>query len=352
MLVALVLLLLPVGVARGEGTGLSVPGDMDGSGEVDAGDAAAMLRLLDGNGQADAALSGDVTQNGTVDGTDVLAALWMAAGKIADSVKFVERVSTGLLPETAFSRFCYDGSSVLTGGAYQNDTVSITISSGRAYDSTYYLADIYLQDIRCLKAGYGGDGVFLSDARVPELAAAYDALVAVNGDYYTQRAYGPIIRNGHTITGSVSPEPDLCVIGWDGVMTTFAHNTLDKATLAALDPYQTFAFGPRLLDESGHARSNFSSNISGVNPRTVLGYYSPGHYAFLVIDGRQGSYSAGMSLSDTAAFAEELGFAAAYNLDGGRSSAMASRDGLINKPSQNGRVVSDILYISASPENR
>jgi exopolysaccharide biosynthesis protein len=51
--------------------------------------------------------------------------------------------------------------------------------------------------------------------------------------------------------------------------------------------WQIFYFGPMLLDEEGHAMKKFNSDVNPVNPRSVIGYYEPGHYCFLVVDGRQ-----------------------------------------------------------------
>jgi exopolysaccharide biosynthesis protein len=47
---------------------------------------------------------------------------------------------------------------------------------------------------------------------------------------------------------------------------------------------------------------------------------------------------------------EELGFARAYNLDGGRSSILLSQSGPINSPYRDGRPSSDIVAIRELPE--
>lgn len=333
--------------AKARGASL-FPGDPEGKGAVTARDAAFMLRVLNGSQareEVDAAL--DLTQNGILNETDVLSALWVAAGKIPDPVKFVERISTGLLDETEFTRFSY-GDPMDDGlGNYKDDSVSITVSSGKFHGSVYYVADIYLQDVRLFQTGYAGDGI-LKNGYVQDLAQSYDAVLAINGDYYTQRNYGPIIRNGEILYGKISAAPDLCVLGWDGIVTTLPRGTLDEAGLARLHPYQSWVFGPALLEESGQAVKNPESDVSGVNPRTVLGYYGPGHYAFMVVDGRQDGYSTGLTMGNLASLCQKLGFQAAYNLDGGRSSAMSGSHGLLNRPSQNGRHVNDILYIARS----
>jgi len=53
-----------------------------------------------------------------------------------------------------------------------------------------------------------------------------------------------------------------------------------------------------------------------------------------------------MSLAELAALFQELGCKEAYNLDGGKSSAMVWNGSLVNDPADGGRRVSDIVYIA------
>ncbi len=39
--------------------------------------------------------------------------------------------------------------------------------------------------------------------------------------------------------------------------------------------------------------TEFNSTLGKANPRTAVGNYEPGHYCFLVVDGRQPGYSDG-----------------------------------------------------------
>lgn len=68
------------------------------------------------------------------------------------------------------------------------------------------------------------------------------------------------------------------------------------------------------------------------DPRTVLGYN--GRKLFLmVVDGRQGDYSDGMTYRDVANAMIELGAEEAINLDGGGSATFVKNGKLINRPS-------------------
>ncbi len=73
------------------------------------------------------------------------------------------------------------------------------------------------------------------------------------------------------------------------------------------------------------------------NPRTAMGITADGELVFTVVDGRQPSYSSGVSATDLARIMLSLGCVDAINLDGGGSSAMVlfenGKANLVNSPS-------------------
>lgn len=92
---------------------------------------------------------------------------------------------------------------------------------------------------------------------------------------------------------------------------------------------------PARLDSVGNA------GFRNRNPRTAVGFTRDGRRLFyVVVDGRQPGYSAGMTLRELAAFMRDLGAHEALNLDGGGSSAMVVPDlrgdtavTIVNRPS-------------------
>ena len=86
--------------------------------------------------------------------------------------------------------------------------------------------------------------------------------------------------------------------------------------------------------------------VSYPNPRSAIGYYEPGHYCFVVVDGRQNGYAKGMNIPQLATLFEELGCTRAYNLDGGGSAVMVFNHERYSKQSNGGgRELGDILLI-------
>ena len=70
----------------------------------------------------------------------------------------------------------------------------------------------------------------------------------------------------------------------------------------------------------------------------------------MVVDGRQGSYSRGLTLVELSELMVSLGCTVAYNLDGGDSAQLYWQGRIYNSPSDDGRSMSDIVYL-IDPQN-
>ena len=108
--------------------------------------------------------------------------------------------------------------------------------------------------------------------------------------------------------------------------------------------WQAFSFGPSLLDENGQLRGRYKQ--VNHDPRTIIGMVEPGHYLFIVVDGRQNGYSDGLTYYESALLARQLGCTVAFNLDGGKTSQMLFEHKLANHPYKGGRDTSDLICIA------
>lgn len=122
---------------------------------------------------------------------------------------------------------------------------------------------------------------------------------------------------------------------------------MDWQQLVQNGAYQSWVFGPSLLDENGKAKKDFVTwdYIRQSHPRTAIGYYEPGHYCLLLVDGRQKS-SRGMFLNEMADVFEKLGCKVAYNLDGGHCSFMIYQNKVISHPYKPEHEVADGIFIT------
>jgi exopolysaccharide biosynthesis protein len=225
--------------------------------------------------------------------------------------------------------------------SYQSQRVRIAITQRKAYDSTYYIADVWVKDIEAFQTAFAMNAYGQGRHEMPlETANRAAAVFAVSGDYYGARSEGVVVRNGLLYRDVMSE--DVCILNKDGTVEIFRRGTFSSIDTLDETVWQAWAFGPALV-ENGAVCDTSQSSIRVKNPRCAIGYYEPGHYCFIVVDGRQKGYSDGMSLDELAATFAALGCQTAYNLDGGATAMMVFQGELVNQPANGGRTSSDII---------
>ncbi|MDU7338257.1 MAG: phosphodiester glycosidase family protein [Clostridium sp.] len=243
-------------------------------------------------------------------------------------------------------------SAVVSDTSYKDSKTRIEIKQYRENDTTIYVADIVLTDSSALKTALANNtyGKNITQ-RTSAMAEQNNALLAINGDYYSARS-GYVIRNGvlYRETSSDSSQEDL-VIKKDGSFEIVTEGSVTAKQLLEDNVQQVLSFGPSLVKngEVSITQNEEVGKAMASNPRTAIGQVDDLHYVMVVSDGRT-EESAGLSLYQLADFMENLGVKTAYNLDGGGSSTMVFRGQIINQPTTGGnkiseRKVSDIVYI-------
>lgn len=247
--------------------------------------------------------------------------------------KFADKFTSGEVEKTATS--------------YKSKNVNVSINKFDEDGVVYFVADIYIADIKYFKTAFGenkpGSRDFIDDN-----LKANKGIVGINGDNCWDNEC-LLIRNGVFYKRWSNSHFDALVMYNDGTMKTIPGKDFNFKAVKAEAPYQAWGFGPMLLDSNGQPMTKFNTTVSGVNPRTAIGYYEPGHYCFVVVDGRRPSYSKGYTMKELSKLMFKLGCKAAYNLDGGDSSQMAFMSKYANDPSGN-RKVDDMIYITDSEE--
>lgn len=227
---------------------------------------------------------------------------------------------------------------------YRDDNVQVIIEKGqKGKYFVYYAAEIWVRDISFLKSGFAknkyGRGIHET---VSTMAKKYKALLAISGDYYGARSNGAVIRNGYLYRDTQLR--DVCVLYENGELKSYERENLDWDAVLAKNPYQAWSFGPPLV-RNGEILEIGDHPVAKTNPRCAIGYYEPGHYVFVIVDGRQEGYSEGATLEQLARLMSELGCVEAYNLDGGQSAEMIFQNTTVSHPVKGGRAISDIIYI-------
>lgn len=239
---------------------------------------------------------------------------------------------------------------VITASSYADEHIQISIETLREYDSTIYVADIQISDVAYLKTAFANSTYGRNvKAKTSDIAAAQNAIFAINGDYYGFRDNGYVLRNGVVYRDSARAAGDdqALVVDQEGNFSVISESEVSMASL--VNNWQVLSFGPALV-ENGDIMVDSSSEVGQAkesNPRTAIGQISEGHYLVIVSDGRTDE-SEGLSLLELAQEFQERGCTTAYNLDGGGSATMVFNGEVVNNPtdgrSSAEREVSDIVY--------
>lgn len=315
-----------------------------------AAEAAEAMRLALSQPPGAEELSYDWTGNGIIDQADVKALLMAATDRLSDKEALQSALENSLIGEQHLELFSYKEPTFGDFGSYRSDRISVTVEKVQTQIEdnpvTYFVADIYIRDLNCLRTGLS-DGY---DQYVTEMAADNNAILAISGDYYRGMKKGLVIRNGELIRKSLNDKRDICVLYADGVMETYLAKHKDVSSIMERGPWQSWCFGPALLDDEGQPKTKFNTTVSGANPRAAIGYYEPGHYCFVLVDGRDPEYSFGLTMKQLSQLFYDLGCKAAFNLDGGQTAVLATQHEEINQRVKKNRGCSDMIYLSDDSE--
>lgn len=251
-----------------------------------------------------------------------------------------------------------DGEPVITETSYQSSEIAIFISTVRDNSKTfsdhglvYHIADIYVKDVTSIRSAFSNeDWKFKYISPITTIAKGQNAVLAISGDYIRHRDTGICLRNGVLYRKTADPKRDVGVIYRDGTMATFEAGCVPSGIIEDPNVWHIIGFGPKLLTEEGKAKTSFHTQVAGVNPRAVIGYYAPNHYCFILVEGRQWDkkekYSAGLTMKGLSRLCESLELKQAFNLDGGATAAMYFGGKLVNHDPKYPREVHDIFYLS------
>lgn len=264
-----------------------------------------------------------------------------AAGLATDSSPLLWDDSPGYQPDPS----CY------TQDGYHDQSILVEIRNTRHADSEFYAAYVTIKHASQLRTGLAtitGSKYH----KTTRMAKVYQAVVAINGDYFLDRSKGLTIRQGVTLRDKPSDDYDVLLIDTNGDFHIVRRDNLDMLDFylyGGLTIQNAFSFGPALVIDGKRQTipEEYSFAPHYKNPRAAIGQMGPLQYVLVVVDGRQ-SDSAGVSLETLAEFMESIGCEQAYNLDGGNSATLVLGEGIVNNKSlKNERSISDIIYFAS-----
>ena len=238
-----------------------------------------------------------------------------------------------------------DGEVLQDDTSYKSGNISVSIEHKEQNEVSYYVADVYIKDYQYFRTAFGNENTFGYIDRTAEILEYAGGIIGVNGDFCTKNE-GVVVRNGVMCRDKMH-DSDLLVLNYDGTMQTYSPEEFDLEKIKAEGVWQVWTFGPMLLkDGQPMTEFNTTSRITAANPRTAVGYFEPGHYCFVVADGRSPQPTNGFTLAELSQILYDMGCKVAYNMDGGKTSEMVFLGETVNEPYEGGRETSDILYIA------
>jgi exopolysaccharide biosynthesis protein len=243
-----------------------------------------------------------------------------------------------------------------TENGYRDDTIIVEIQEVRQDDSNYHVAYVKIATASQLRTAVAGGLGSNRTYKTSVLAKSMNAIIAINGDFYTQTKAGFIIRQGEVFRQKTSKNMDLLLIDENGDfhIVLRGHDNQKTEVKRLMSEYKIingFFFGPALVADGVKQviPKEYQFNPTGDEPRAAIGQIGPLTYAVVTVDGRIAD-SSGVSMDELATFMDQIGCEFAYGLDGGNSSALIFGDRMLTVKDVQERSVSDIIYFASATE--
>lgn len=235
---------------------------------------------------------------------------------------------------------------------YQDPTLHVTIETGRKDNCDYWVARIKIGHPSQLRtaAAAGFENDFTMKGVI--LARRQNAVLAINGDYYSYYQYGYILRQGKEFRDKLRAERDVLAIDENGdfhIFYTPEKNSM-QPVMKNKKLINVFHFGPSLVVNGQVDSLEASYWLAPESKRQRMCIAQTGELEYMALccaGPLRGSE--GMTLLQFAQLAQELGAQTAYNLDGGDSTMMIFKGQKINDvENKNTRDISDIIYFASA----
>ena len=235
---------------------------------------------------------------------------------------------------------------------FVDETTKIVIE--RKYDAsqplTWFECDIWtdIEQGEMLRTIWNDD-VRRTKVRVDaaETAKKHNVVFATNTDYFTYRVSvdngrptGVVVRGGEILydDGYATREkadkagmPNLDMVAFmkDGSLNVYRSDEISAQEMIDLGAYDVYSFGPYLMKDGKLTQQAYDANESK-NPRCALGMVEPGHYVYIMVEGRL-DRSHGIAMKELAKLMRAKDCDVAINLDGGQTAVLIFMGQQLNK---------------------
>ena len=185
--------------------------------------------------------------------------------------------------------FLPDGSTTIA-ECYKDPSIEAVSYTWRAYESDCHIVRIKLSHASQLRTATSKESVGSSTATTSSMARAKNALIAISGEYYSQREGSVfIVKQSQILKSKPSRSLHQLIIDTDGNFHITTSRSDSEAMVAELQGriYQAFSFGPALvIDGVKTEYSDYPFDADSENPRMAIGQLGPLEYIVCAVDGR------------------------------------------------------------------
>lgn len=239
------------------------------------------------------------------------------------------------------------------GLSYDDGTLSIRIESGLYNDRVpIYFVYVKLTDVSQLRTALAAPYPAKTTRTVNLMAQENNAVLALNGDYFTYHNMGIVVRSGKALRERPEKIRDTLVIDDNGDMVILTQNTAQEWNDykdSGRGYREAFCFGPGLIIDGEIVQCNYRDKISCGAPtpagRLVMCQTGPLEYMFFVCE-EQKELKIGMTMAEVVELLHGMGVQTAYNLDGGNSATIWFGGRRVNAAEYPLRPVSDSIYFA------
>lgn len=242
--------------------------------------------------------------------------------------------------------------------SYQDPTISVSIVkktySGKTYNCDYWVADIriaHASQLRTQAATTFSD--YFSKKEGDILAKRVNAVLAIDGDFFTDRNGGYVLRQGQEFKIDLRGTRDVLLIDEDGDfhIIQYAKPKDATTTINGKKVINAFYFGPALIINGAYNHDmalHFDMKADLGRQRMCIAQVGHLHYKCICC-GPPARGNGGMKLSEFASVVAREGVKTAYNLDGGDSCLMFFNGEKVNDlGNDRSRAIPDIIYFASA----
>lgn len=234
---------------------------------------------------------------------------------------------------------------------YHDDSLDIRVETFRRHDTTVMAVYVRLSDPSQLRTAMAAKPPSQKTMVVSSMAKKNNAVLAINGDYFSFHQNGIVVRGGKMWRNRPDGKRDILIVDDNGDFTILPQCRKEDYERYTGTVMHAFCFGPGLV-VNGQALTSLEHADVGNAPakatqRIALGQTGPLEYLIIATEGPENKGSVGFTILQMAELCQEMGCINAYNLDGGSSSSVVLGGKKINALSTGKiRPVGDCIYFA------